>query len=116
MTDELIARLAAANPVPNDGPLHRVEPVRVRSSRVAVRRRWPMIAIAAAALLAAIFVATPAWALVRDVLPFWNQPSAPSSAKVVFSHMNRVPRGGPPPGMSPRAVSGNAREIEQATI
>src|SRR5438067_6668162 len=115
MTDELIARLAAANPVPNDGPLHRVEPVRVRPSRVAVRRRWPMIAIAAAALLAAIFVATPAWALVRDVLPFWNQPSAPSSAKVVFSHMNRVPRG-TPPGMSPRAVSGDAREIEQAII
>lgn len=82
---------------------------------VSVLRRWPVVAIGVAAVLAAILVATPAWALVRDVLPFWGQPSAPSSAKVVFSHMNRVPHG-TPAGMSPQAVSGDAREIEQATI
>ena len=80
-------------------------------SRV-VRRRWPVVAIAAAAVLAAILVATPAWALVRDVLPFWDQPSAPSAVKVEFSHMNR----GTPAGMSPQAVSGDTREIVQATI
>lgn len=112
MTDELITRLAAANPVPYDGPLHIAEPVRARPSSRLVRRRWPLIAIVTAAVLAAILVATPAWALVRDVLPFWNQPSAPSSVKVDFSHMNR----GAPAGMSPQAVSGDAREIEQATI
>jgi hypothetical protein len=89
---------------------------RTGSSRsVLARRRWPVIAIGVAAVLAAILVATPAWALVRDVLPFWDQASAPSSAKVVFSHMNRVPRD-TPTGMSPQAVSGDAREIEQAII
>src|SRR3954451_24089555 len=89
MTDELITRLAAANPVPHDGPLHIAEPIRVRPSSRLVGPRWPMIAIVTAAVLAAILVATPAWALVRDVLPFWNQPSAPSSVKVDFSRMNR---------------------------
>jgi hypothetical protein len=84
----------------------------VRASR---RRRLALVAAIVMGALAAVLVATPAWALVRDVLPFWNQPSAPSSAKVVFSHMNRVPSG-TPAGMSPQAVSGDAREIEQATI
>lgn len=79
---------------------------------VLARRRWPVMAAAAAAVLAAVFVATPAWALVRDVLPFWGQPSAPSSVKVDFSRMNL----GAPAGMSPQAVSGDTREIEQATI
>src|SRR3954452_13228472 len=32
MTDELIARLAAANPVPREGTLHVLEPVRLRRS------------------------------------------------------------------------------------
>jgi hypothetical protein len=71
-----------------------------------------MIAIGAAAVLAAILVATPAWALVRDVLPFWDQTPAPPSAKVDFSRMNR----GAPADMSFQAASGDAREIEQATI
>ncbi len=80
-------------------------------------RRQGLLVVAGVliAALAAVMIATPAWALVRDVLPFWGQPSAPSSAKVVFSHMNRVPRG-TPAGMSPQAVSGDAREIERATI
>jgi hypothetical protein len=115
MTDELITRLAAANPVPHGGAPRDEEPVHVRPSSGLVRRRWPLIAIVTAAILGAILVSAPAWALVRDVLPFWNQPSAPSSAKVVFSRMNRVPRG-VPAGMSPQAVSGDAREIEQATL
>jgi hypothetical protein len=76
----------------------------------ALRLRFAVPAVGA--VLAAVLVATPAWALVRDVLPFWNQPSAPSSAKVDFSQMNL----GAPAGMSPQAVSGDAREIEQATI
>jgi hypothetical protein len=36
MTDELITRLAAANPIPHDEPLHLSEPVRVRPSWRAV--------------------------------------------------------------------------------
>src|SRR5215471_14498046 len=36
MTDELITRLAAANPVPHDGRLHFAEPVRSRTTRKAV--------------------------------------------------------------------------------
>lgn len=78
---------------------------------VLARRRSPVIAIAAAAALAAIFVATPAWALVRDVLPFWNQPSAPSSAQESFSSLDV----GSPAGMAP-GVSGPARSVIQTQI
>jgi hypothetical protein len=76
------------------------------------RRRVLLVLLAAAAALAAIMVATPAWALVRDVLPFWNQPSAPQSVKVEFSSLNF----GAPPGMSPQAVSGETREVEVGTL
>jgi hypothetical protein len=48
MTDELITRLAAANPVPHDGPLHVPEPVRVRATwKIALSA---IVAIAALAL------------------------------------------------------------------
>jgi hypothetical protein len=54
MTDELITRLAAANPVPHDGPLHVPEPVRVRAT-------WKIglgaIVAAAALALAGIAIA-----------------------------------------------------------
>ena len=46
------------------------------------RRRALVTVLAAAALVAAIVAATPAWALVRQVLPFWNQPTAPQSVQV----------------------------------
>ncbi|HKC78274.1 MAG TPA: hypothetical protein VKB70_07815, partial [Gaiellaceae bacterium] len=38
--------------------------------------------LAAAAVVAAILAAAPAWALVRHVLPFWDQRSAPQSVQV----------------------------------
>jgi hypothetical protein len=79
-----------------------------------VRRRWPLIAMAAAAVLAVVLVATPAWALVRDVLPFFNQPSAPSSVMVNFSAAMDAPD--IPPATSPQADAGNAREIMQANF
>ncbi|HEY7421530.1 MAG TPA: hypothetical protein VH541_05930 [Gaiellaceae bacterium] len=49
MTDELITRLAAANPVPHDGPLHVPEPVRARTS-------WK-IALSAIVVIAALALA-----------------------------------------------------------
>ena len=71
------------------------------------RRRALVTVLAAAALVAAIVAATPAWALVRQVLPFWNRPTAPQSVQVQFSSLNL----GAPPGMNPRAVSGETREV-----
>jgi hypothetical protein len=78
------------------------------------RRSWRPVAVVAFAVaaLAAIVAATPAWALVRDALPFWNQPSAPSSVQVQFSSLNR----GAPAGMSPDAISGETRQVEQVTL
>jgi hypothetical protein len=60
-----------------------------------------------AALLAAVVVATPAWGLVRGVLPFWDQPTAPQSIQLQFFSLNA----GAPRGMSPRAVAGETREV-----
>ena len=80
------------------------------------RRRLAVVAISAAAMLAVILVATPAWALVREVLPFGNQPTATSSVRVVFSRMNvGTPPGGLPASMS-FAVSNDIREIDQSTL
>lgn len=76
-------------------------------------RRGPLVAIAVVAALAAILFATPAWALVRGILPFWSQPKAPASVRLVFSSLNRV---GAPRGMSPEAVSGDTREVGRFTI
>jgi hypothetical protein len=66
---------------------------------------------ATVAALAAIMVATPARALVRDVLPFWNQPSAPSSTQESFSSLDV----GAPAGMAP-GVSGPARSVIETQI
>jgi hypothetical protein len=71
------------------------------------RRRAYVPVLAAATLIAAIVAATPAWGLVRQVLPFWNQPKAPGSVRVQFWSLNA----GAPPGMSPQAVSGETREV-----
>ena len=77
------------------------------------RRRVLLAVVAAAVLLAAILAATPAArALVRDVLPFWSQPTAPQSVRVTFSSLNR----GAPPGMNPEAVSGQTREVGRFTF
>jgi hypothetical protein len=70
-------------------------------------RRLLIPVLAAAGLVAAILAAAPAWALVREVLPFWNQPKAPGSVRVQFWSLNA----GAPPGMSPHAVSGETREV-----
>jgi hypothetical protein len=75
--------------------------------RAPARRRVLPAVVAAAVLLAAILAATPARALVRDVLPFWKQPRAPQAVQVVFSELNI----GFPPGMSPHAVSGDTRSV-----
>jgi hypothetical protein len=71
------------------------------------RRRVLVAAIAAAAVVAAIVAATPARALVRDILPFWDQPAAPQSVQLQFYALNL----GAPPGMSPRAVGGETRDV-----
>jgi hypothetical protein len=66
-----------------------------------------VLALVAAALVAAIAVATPARALVRGILPFWDQPTAPQSVQVQFFSLNA----GAPRGMSPHAVAGETREV-----
>lgn len=82
-------------------------------SRVPRRRRTLVVALAGAVLVAAILAATPAArALVRDVLPFWDQPRAPQSVQVAFSELNV----GFPPGMSPHAVSGETREVGRVDL
>jgi len=77
------------------------------TARPARRVRAVVAVLAAAALLAAILAATPAWALVRDVLPFWDQPAAPQSVQLQFYSLNL----GAPPGMSPRAAAGETRKV-----
>ena len=83
-----------------------------RSSTRPNRRRALVPLFAACMLLGAILFATPAWALIRDVLPFWSQPKAPQPVQVHFSSLNR----GAPAGMSPRAVSGETREVGRFTF
>lgn len=86
-------------------------PSRARISHRASRRLL-VSALAAAAVLAAILAATPAWAWVRDVLPFWNQPTAPQSVQVQFYALNL----GAPRGMSPHAVGGETRKVGRFTF
>jgi hypothetical protein len=76
------------------------------------RPRGLVWVLAAAALLAAVVVATPAWGLVRGVLPFWDQPTAPQSVQVQFFALNS----GAPRGMSPQAVAGETREVGRFTF
>jgi hypothetical protein len=71
------------------------------------RRRVLVAAVAVAALVAAILAATPARALVRDVLPFWDQPAAPQSVQLQFYSLDI----GAPRGMNPRAVAGETRQV-----
>jgi len=87
------------------------EPFAARAARPA-RRGVAVVALAATAVLAAILVATPAWALVRDVLPFWDQPTAPPAVQVQFWSLNA----GAPRGMSPNAVAGETREVGRFTF
>jgi hypothetical protein len=120
-----LAELRRANPVSLDDARDLAEALDLRpqvlAHRVAspagpdvrpARRRVPLVGLAAAALVVAILAATPAWALVRQVLPFWNQPTAPQSVRVQFSSLNL----GAPPGMSPRAMSGQTREVGRFTF
>lgn len=95
-------------------PFARVEPVtRGRSSarhgllggRRRVVRAVAIAAVVTAAL--AVMVATPAWALVRDVLPFWSQPVASAPDQRAFAELNV----GAPSGMSPDVVAGETREV-----
>ncbi len=75
-------------------------------------RRALLIGLAAAALLAAVMAVTPAWALVRDVLPFWDQPFAPQSVQLQFWSLDV----GAPSGMSPQAVGGETRKVGRFTF
>jgi len=124
-----IKLLASANPVP-PGSLSTVAAERADGLLVALRAnqvvlprlrlsrqmRRVSVVVAAVAVLATVMVATPAWALVRDVLPFAHQPTASSSVRVVFSRMHLgTPPGGLPAGMS-FAVSDDIREIDQSTL
>jgi hypothetical protein len=81
-----------------------------RSTRA--RLRGPLVAVAVVAALAAVLFATPAWALVREILPFWSRPKAPASVRLVFSSLNR----GAPRGMSPHAVGGDTRDVGRFTF
>lgn len=90
----------------------RAEPTVASSTGPRIRRRVLVPVLAVAALLATILLATPAWALVRDVLPFWNQQKAPQSVQLEFASLNL----GSPAGMSPRAVSGETREVSRFTF
>lgn len=107
MRNDVITRLAAANPVPHDGPIHAPEPL-------GVKRSWRPImgAVVTLAALAAVVAATPAWALVRDVVPFWNQPVASPPDQRAFAELNV----GAPSGMSPDVVAGETREVAHGTF
>jgi hypothetical protein len=120
-----LTELRAANPVSLDDArrlaagldLHsRVlsaanEPLTARAAHPA-RRRVLLSVLATAVVLVAILVATPAWALVRGVLPFWDQPTAPASVQVQFWSLNA----GAPRSMSPNAVAGETREVGRFTF
>lgn len=71
------------------------------------RPRRLVWALGAAALLGAVVFATPAWGLVRGILPFRDQPRAPQPVQIAFSELNL----GFPPGMSPEAASGETRDV-----
>jgi hypothetical protein len=88
------------------------EKLTLQATRRPARRRVLLVALAAVVVLTAILVATPAWALIREVLPFWDQPTAPRSVQVEFSSLNL----GAPPGMSPQAASDDTREIGRFTF
>lgn len=117
----MLTELRSANPVSLEDAGRLADSLDLRSRLLALtaevqpteqaaprRRRALVVAVAAAVLLAAILASTPAArALVRDVLPFWNQPRAPQSVQIAFSELNI----GFPPGMSPHAVSGETRAV-----
>jgi hypothetical protein len=113
----IASELERMRPLPDGGSADWSDVLRRAGSRtgfgrsVLVRRRWPMIAIATVAVLGAILAATPAWALVRDVLPFWKQPPAPSSTQKSFTSLDI----GAPAGMAP-GVSGPARSVIETQI
>lgn len=70
-------------------------------------RRALLCVLGGAVVIAAILMATPAWAFFRDVLSFGAQPKAPRSVQLQFWSLNL----GAPPGMSPRAVAGETRMV-----
>lgn len=112
MRDDPIMRLAAANPVPHDGPLRALD----AHGNGRRRRRIALGIVVAAGVIAVVLVATPAWALVHDVLPFSDQPSAPPSVvKDYFSWSNQDdPPNTPLPEMSPQADLANVRAVMEA--
>ena len=109
-----LVQLRRANPVSLDDARRLADELGLATSRAgaAEPRRRPLsrrlvLGLAAAALLAAVVFATPAWGIVRGILPFWDQPRAPQPVQVVFSEVNV----GFPPGMSPHAVSDETRDV-----
>ena len=109
----VIAGLERMLPLPDDSRADWADVLgRAGVVRAARRRRLALVAAFGAAALAAVLVATPARALVRDVLPFWNQPSASQPDQRAFAEMNV----GAPPGMSPDVVAGDTREVAHGTF
>jgi hypothetical protein len=90
---------------------HTAAPLMPRTNR-SVHRRALLSVLVAAAVVTAILMATPAWAFFREVLSFEDQPTAPRSVQLQFWSLNL----GAPAGMSPRAVSGETREVRQFTF
>ena len=106
MKNDLIRRLAAANPVPHGGPLRALE----AQGHGRRRRRLTLGIVIAAGVIGVVLVATPAWALVRDVLPFWDQPSAPPRVIVQFSEEAMgYPTASPRPNPRSRRSATHAR-------
>jgi hypothetical protein len=95
-----------------DSRIHGLRAEPGREPEGGARRRVLVAVLTGSLLLAAIIAATPAWGLVRDVLPFWDQPSAPQSVQVQFSSLNL----GAPRGMSPQARGGDTREVGRFTF
>jgi hypothetical protein len=98
------AVLRAAAPLSSDTPADDQSGRRFFGAR---RRKSLLVVAVAAAALAAVMAATPAWALVRDVLPFWGQPVASQPDQRAFAELNI----GAPSGMSPEVVAGDTREV-----
>ena len=79
MTNDVITRLAAANPVPTEKPLHLPEPIRARAPRIAAA-----LALALAAAIPAVAFAS----RLSDVLGVSNGGTAVSTNSVLPSETN----------------------------
>ena len=108
---DLYSRVLALSAEADDEADGVAVPLTPRPTRPAHRGAL-LAALGAAALVAAIMAATPAWAFFREILSFWDQPTAPRFVQLEFWSLNI----GAPAGMSPRAVSGETRKVGRFTF